>query len=44
MQYRLVDGSTERPDAPTTVQRTDDGRLVLRGDQPYCDLSGACKA
>ncbi|MEV0321413.1 (4Fe-4S)-binding protein [Streptomyces sp. NPDC050658] len=32
LQYRLVDGTTERSTTATTVERTADGRLVLRGD------------
>ncbi|MFE0131048.1 (4Fe-4S)-binding protein [Streptomyces sp. NPDC059037] len=46
LQYRLADGTTERPDVPTTVPET---RVMLcgcgaSGNQPYCDLSGSCKA
>jgi uncharacterized Fe-S cluster protein YjdI len=32
LQYELADGPPELPDRPTTVERTADGRLVLRGD------------
>ncbi|MFE0100754.1 (4Fe-4S)-binding protein [Streptomyces sp. NPDC059009] len=32
LQYVLVDGTTERPESPTTVHRDGRGRLVLRGD------------
>ncbi|MEU6660295.1 (4Fe-4S)-binding protein [Streptomyces sp. NPDC046821] len=32
LQYRLADGPTETPSEVTTVVRTEDGRLVMRGD------------
>ncbi|MEU5954459.1 (4Fe-4S)-binding protein [Streptomyces sp. NPDC047525] len=32
LQYEEADGTTERPTGPTTVERTADGTLVLRGD------------
>ncbi|MET7702777.1 (4Fe-4S)-binding protein [Streptomyces sp. NPDC005485] len=32
LQYELAHGPPELPDLPTTVERTADGRLVLRGD------------
>ncbi|MGW1893689.1 (4Fe-4S)-binding protein [Streptomyces sp. NPDC002004] len=32
LQYALADGTPEAPQAPTTVHREPDGRLVMRGD------------
>ncbi|MFF2509310.1 (4Fe-4S)-binding protein [Streptomyces sp. NPDC058067] len=32
LQYQLADGPEEKPAEVTTVVRTDDGRLVMRGD------------
>ncbi|MFI9004166.1 (4Fe-4S)-binding protein [Streptomyces sp. NPDC053541] len=32
LRYRLPDGTAEPPDAPVTVRRMPDGRLVVRGD------------
>ncbi|MEV6975959.1 (4Fe-4S)-binding protein [Kitasatospora sp. NPDC093806] len=32
LTYRRADGATEIPDRPTTVRRTADGRLLLRGE------------
>ncbi|MFF3067391.1 (4Fe-4S)-binding protein [Kitasatospora sp. NPDC057936] len=32
LRYRLADGEAEPPDRPTTVTRTADGRLLLRGE------------
>lgn len=32
LRYELVDGTAERPPAPTTVVRDAAGRIVLRGD------------
>ncbi|MFE9426884.1 (4Fe-4S)-binding protein [Kitasatospora sp. NPDC006697] len=32
LTYELTGGAPERPDSPTTVARTADGRLLLRGE------------
>ncbi|QES09462.1 hypothetical protein DEJ44_30045 [Streptomyces venezuelae] len=32
LRYHPADGSVEHPDSPTTVRRSVDGRLVVRGD------------
>ncbi|MFI9114889.1 (4Fe-4S)-binding protein [Streptomyces venezuelae] len=32
LQYHPADGSVKHPDSPTTVRRSADGRLVVRGD------------
>lgn len=32
LQYEMADGATEQPPAPTTVKRTADGTLMIRGD------------
>lgn len=32
LRYHLADATAEPPDAPTTVRRLPDGRLVMRGD------------
>ncbi|MFF1907105.1 (4Fe-4S)-binding protein [Kitasatospora sp. NPDC058218] len=32
LTYRLAGGGTEAPDRPTTVRRTADGRLLVRGE------------
>ncbi|MFD8781547.1 (4Fe-4S)-binding protein [Kitasatospora sp. NPDC059599] len=32
LRYRRADGGLEEPDRPTTVLRTADGRLLVRGD------------
>ncbi|MFG3051985.1 (4Fe-4S)-binding protein [Kitasatospora sp. NPDC048239] len=40
LSYRLADGTTEVPDVPTTVTRTADGRLLLRGRLRVTDAAG----
>ncbi|MFI6873563.1 (4Fe-4S)-binding protein [Streptomyces sp. NPDC050400] len=32
LRYELLDGTVEVPPAATTIERTPDGRLVMRGD------------
>ncbi|MEV5612566.1 (4Fe-4S)-binding protein [Streptomyces sp. NPDC052225] len=32
LRYELVDGTVELPPAATSIERTPDGRLVMRGD------------
>ncbi|MFJ4095759.1 (4Fe-4S)-binding protein [Kitasatospora sp. NPDC089913] len=40
LAYRLAGGGTEAPDRPTTVRRTADGRLLVRGELRVTDASG----
>ncbi|WP_078896184.1 (4Fe-4S)-binding protein [Streptomyces sp. NRRL S-495] len=40
LAYRLADGGAEAPDRPTTVRRTADGRLLVRGELRVTDASG----
>ncbi|MFJ4667262.1 (4Fe-4S)-binding protein [Kitasatospora purpeofusca] len=40
LAYRLADGGAETPDRPTTVRRTADGRLLVRGELRVTDASG----
>ncbi|WP_405007133.1 (4Fe-4S)-binding protein [Kitasatospora purpeofusca] len=40
LTYRPADGGAEVPDRPTTVRRTADGRLLLRGELRVTDASG----
>ncbi|MFE6747612.1 (4Fe-4S)-binding protein [Kitasatospora purpeofusca] len=40
LAYRLADGGAEAPDRPTTVRRTADGRLLVRGELRVTDSSG----
>ncbi|NEB81004.1 hypothetical protein G3I40_38205 [Streptomyces sp. SID14478] len=41
LRYELVDGTVELPPMATTVERTADGRLVLRGDLRIRAADGA---
>ncbi len=40
LAYRLADGAAEAPDRPTTVRRTSDGRLLVRGELRVTDATG----
>ncbi|WP_327682649.1 (4Fe-4S)-binding protein [Kitasatospora sp. NBC_00458] len=40
LTYRSADGGTEAPERPTTVRRTADGRLLLRGQLRIADAGG----
>ncbi|MGY0464791.1 (4Fe-4S)-binding protein [Kitasatospora sp. cg17-2] len=40
LTYRPADGGAEVPDRPTTVRRTADGRLLVRGELRVTDASG----
>ncbi|MFB7614347.1 (4Fe-4S)-binding protein [Kitasatospora sp. NPDC056181] len=43
LRYRLADGGTEVPERPTSVRRTPDGRLLLRGELRVTDSGGAVR-
>ncbi|AUY49006.1 hypothetical protein EH183_08670 [Streptomyces sp. CB01881] len=43
LRYRLADGGTEAPERPTSVRRTPDGRLLLRGELRVTDSEGAVR-
>ncbi|APE25131.1 MULTISPECIES: (4Fe-4S)-binding protein [Streptomyces] len=40
LQYHPADGAVEHPDSPTTVRRSPDGRLVVRGDMLVTGAAG----